>query len=154
MAQNCTILCPRDEPERLIESVKRLVDGRGELEIGGTPCDWNSITLRSLGSSLVLNRRVHRHNGDDFSRMMLGLLNYFREVTTPHEETKERVLRGLDDVSLAIGVVAEPSFDEEAGHFELIFGLAEEFDAMTWNGSGVLDPTGSLILDGDGESEL
>ena len=86
--------------------------------------------------------------------MQGGMSAFFERVETPHPAIKAGVLERVENFALAIGVVAEPGFDDEAGHYECIFGLAAELDAIIWNGNGVLDAEGSMILDADGNSEV
>ena len=154
MPQNCTILCPADEPERVVSLVHQLFEGRGRVSVVGEGGNWSSITIESDGVTLVLNRRVFDRPGDEFARMQGGMWSYFDRIETEHAAIKSDVLARVENFALAIGVVAEPGFDEGAGHFECIFGLAAELDAIVWNGNGVLDAEGSMILDGEGNSEI
>jgi hypothetical protein len=154
MPQNCTILCPADEPERVIALVRKLVGGRGRVALAGKPVDWTSITINSPEASLVLNRRVFRENGDEFSKMLNGMWVYFDSVKTERKEIKAHVQRRIEEHALAVGVVAEPEFVEEAGHYDCIFGLAAALDAIIWNGNGVLNAEGQMLLDSDGNCAL
>jgi hypothetical protein len=154
MPENCTILCPADEPERVVALVRELVGDEDRVVLSGTPADWSSIKINNLGASLVLNRRVFRENGDAFSKMLNGMWVYFDSVKTEHNEIKADVQRRIEEHVLAIGVVAEPVFVEEAGHYDCIFGLATAFDALIWNGNGVINSSGELLLGGDGNTEL
>jgi|GEM_PF-6347205 len=154
MLQNCTILCPTDEPARILSSVRRLLDGLGHVTVEGANEDWSSLTIEGDGATLTLNRLVFKQPGDEFGRLKGGMWSYFDDVETEHDAIKSMVLEKVGDLMLAIGVVAEPSFDEKAGHFDCIFGLAEELDAIIWNGSGVLNADGGTILDSAGNSDL
>jgi hypothetical protein len=57
-------------------------------------------------------------------------------------------------MTLAIGVVAEPEFVEEARHYDFIFGIASALNAIIWTGSGVIDAQGKLLLDAEGNCEV
>lgn len=103
---------------------------------------------------MTLNRKVRLKPGDSFSKMVLGLHNYFRQVNTSAEAIKREVLDRVSGMELAIGVVAEPEFVEEAGHFDYIFGIAAAVDGIIWNGEGVLNADGQLLLDGEGNCEV
>jgi hypothetical protein len=153
VAQNCTILCPTDEPERIVEVVRELIGSRGQVTVDGEDKDWSSITVQDDGASLTLNRLVFEAPGDKFSRMQRGMWAYFDEVETSHTSLKSDLQERIDGLALGIGVVAEPSFVEDSGHFECIFGLADALGAVIWNGSGIIDARGNLILDGAGETE-
>jgi hypothetical protein len=154
MAQYCTILCPADEPGRVLSAVEDLIGDRGTIAVEGDVSDWSAVTVEAEGASLTLNRLVFGESGDKFARMQAGMWSFFDRVETPHAAIKADVLEKVEQFALAIGVVAEPGFDEEAGHFDCLFGLTAELDAIIWNGNGVLDAEGSMILDADGESEV
>ena len=154
MPQNCTILCPTDEPERVLGFVRQFFDGRGGVTVEGESRNWAAVIIESGDAKLILNRRVFDRPGDEFARMRSGMWSFFNQIQTEHAAIKTSVLARVEEYALAIGVVAEPNFDEDAGHFEGIFGLAAELDAIVWNGNGVLDAEGSMILDGDGDSEI
>jgi hypothetical protein len=154
MPNYCTILCPTDEPERVLTLVETLIGNRGSIAVEGESQDWSTIAIRAGGFSLVLNRRVFQQTGDEFARMQAGMSAFFEQVETPHAAIKADVLERVDQFVLAIGVVGEPGFDEEAGHYECIFGLAGALDAIVWNGNGVVDAEGNMILDSEGNSEV
>jgi len=116
--------------------------------------DWASITIKSSAGSLVLNRRVFRERADEFSKMLNGMWVYFDAVKTEHKALKADVLKRIEQHTLAVGVVADPEFVEEAGHYDCIFGLAATLGAIIWNGSDVLNAEGQTILDGEGNSDL
>lgn len=75
---------------------------------------------------------------------------YFDSVITERRDIKTDVQRRIEEHALAVGVVAEPEFVEEAGHYDYIFGLATALDAIIWNGNGALNAEGQLLLDGEG----
>jgi hypothetical protein len=153
MPQNCTILLPSDEPDRVAGLVYDLAAGRGRIAVSGDAGAWSAITIRAPQASLTLNRRVFTQPGDEFSKMKLGMWAYFDRVETAHPEVKQEVLRRVEEFALAVGVVAEPEFVEDAGHFDCIFGLAGALGGVIWTGSGVLNQEGKMLFDGDGSSE-
>lgn len=154
MPQNCTILCPDDQPARVVELVGELMEDRGRITLDGEVDDWSSITIEGEGTSMVLNRLIFVSQGDRFSQVQGGMWRYFDEVETVHTSIKSDLLERINGFALAIGVVAEPGLVEEAGHYDCIFGLAGALDAVIWNGNGVIDAQGEMILDGQGESEV
>ena len=154
MPENCTILCPADKPKQFVALVRKTVGDRGRVSVKGKLEDWFSITIKSKGASLVLNRRIFRQNADEFSKMLSGMWWYFDSVKTHHKAIKADVLRRVEEHVVAVGVVAEPEFVAEAGHNEWVFALARALDAMIWNGDGALDSEGRLMLDGEGKSEF
>jgi hypothetical protein len=154
MPQNRTILCPADEPQRIVALIRETIGNRGRVTISGNESSWASITLTRKGASLTLNRSVYKQNGDQFTKLRLGMYMHFDAVETKHLAIKDDLLQRIKKVQLAIGVVAEPEFVELAGHYECIFGLAEVLDAIIWTGAGVINAEGAMILDSEGNSEL
>ena len=124
------------------------------MEVAGKNASWSSIAIEAPGTSLVLNRLVRVRPGDRFSSLVLGVHNYFNQVKTKRKAIKADVLRRVERMALAIGVVAKPEFVELAGHYDCIFRLAKAFDAIIWTGSGVINADGDLLLDGEGNTEL
>lgn len=86
--------------------------------------------------------------------MVLGMHTYFDGVKTSAKSIKKVILDRVLDMTLAIGVVAEPVFVDEDRHFDCIFGIAAEMDAIIWTGSGVINAEGKMLLDGEGNSDV
>jgi hypothetical protein len=154
MPQYCTILSPTDEPAQVVSVVRELIGSRGLITIDGAVESWSSMTVQHGDVSLILNRLVFSTPGDEFSKMQRGMWVYFDGIETAHTSIKPDLLERIENFALAIGVVAEPRFVEDSGHFDCIFGLADALDAVIWNGSGILDAEGRMILDGEGNSEV
>ena len=110
---------------------------------------YEIVESRNLAASLTLNRQVRIKPGDSFSRMVLGMLNYLDHVKTS-AKTKKDVIHRVENVALAIGVVAEPVFVEEARHYDCVFAIAAALNAIIWTGSGVINAEGKMLLDGGG----
>ncbi len=82
--------------------------------------------------------------------MTLGLHNLFWNVKTEAANRRKVVLDAIASCVLAIGVVADPAFDESEGHFDLVLDVAKIGDGVIFNGSGILDSAGRLLLDHEG----
>jgi hypothetical protein len=154
MAQNCTILCPIDDPRQVLAVVRDFLPDGADIGVNGNDSEWTRIEIKTGSASLTLNRQVRHEPGDRFSRMVLGMHNYFRVVKTPSDATQRDVLDRVASMALAIGVVAEPQFIDEARHYDCIFGIAAAMNAIVWTGSGVINADGIMILDGDGNSDV
>jgi hypothetical protein len=147
MADNCTIYCRHDDQSRisgLIAEFLKRADGLPE---------WDGVPIQTGGSSIRFSRWVRTESGDPFCRMILGTHNRFRAVRTDATEAQQRVLNSIGNCIAAIGVVAEPKFNESAGHLDLIFAIARELDGVIFDGSGMIDSNGAMILDLEGNSE-
>lgn len=153
MPQNCTILCPTDEPQQVVAFLRDLLDD-ADIRVTGKESNWSKIEVKTPAASLTLNRQVRVKPGDSFSKMVLGMVNYFDQVKTSAKATKKDVIDRVTNMALAIGVVAEPVFVEEARHYDCIFGIAAALNAIVWTGSGVINSEGNMLLDGEGNCEV
>ena len=135
--------------------MRESIGDRGVITVDGDVDSWSSINVQHGDNSLVLNRLVYSGvPGDEFAKMQYGISMYFEAVETIHKSIKSELTERIETFELAIGVVAEPAFVEDSGHFDCIWGLAGDLDAVVWNGSAVLDALGNTILDAEGNSEV
>jgi hypothetical protein len=154
MPQNCTILCPTDEPQRVLALLRDLIQDDADVRVTGNESNWSKIEVKTRAASLTLNRQIRVKPGDSFSRMVLGMLNYFNHVKTSANAIKKDVIDRVENVALAVGVVAEPVFVEESRHYDCIFAIAAALNAIIWTGSGVINAEGKMLLDGEGNCEV
>ena len=89
--------------------------------------------------------------GDQFSKIILGAANFFRRINTQATGNQEYLKDAIFKTTLLIGVVAEPELVEETGDFDLIFDVAESCDGLIFDGTGMVDASGSLLLNNEGE---
>jgi hypothetical protein len=155
MADSCTILIALEASCDALSVIEHCVPTAAKVRVERDATSWSQAIV-SFGSStsLTFNKRVRIRAGDEFSRMVLGMHNYFRNVETHAVRTKKMVLDLIAECKLALGVVVEPSFDTASGSREIICNVARECGAIIWNGSALLDPDGRLLLDADGASEV
>lgn len=155
MADSCTLMCAKSDSALALATLsKHLKDGHDEMTVEGETQHWTKITILGSRATIVVNSLKYRQAGDEFSRLIMGMHNYLRNIDTSAVEVKQDVLERVGRCRYALGVVAEPEFLDEAGHFEFVFGLAEALDALIWNGSGLVDTRGRIVLDVDGISEI
>jgi hypothetical protein len=119
----------------------------------GEAGEWEKLVLKGEKSTLTLNSMEHEKPGDQFSEVRLGLHNLFWNVKTDSLERRKTVLDAIASCVLAIGVVAEPTFEESEGHFECILDVAKIVEGVIFNGNGILDSEGRLLLDQEGRFE-
>jgi hypothetical protein len=154
MRQNCTILCPSDEPLQVVTFLRDLIEDGAVIHVTGKESDWSKIEVRSSAASLTLNRLIRQRPGDPFSKMVLGMHNYVDQVKTSARPVKKDVLDRVANMGLAIGVVAEPEFVEDARHLDCIFGITAALNAIIWTGDGFINSEGKMLLDGAGNCEV
>jgi hypothetical protein len=118
--------------------------------VSGESGRWQKLVLKGKKGTLTLNSMEPERPGDEFSSMILGLHSLFWNAKTDATERRKRVLDAIASCVLAIGVVADPVFDESEGYFDLVLDVAKIGDGVIFNGSGILDSEGRLLLDPEG----
>ncbi len=94
------------------------------------------------------------HESDEFSKLILGTYAYFQNTKTDFEAVKDRMLTSITECQFAIGVVGKPAFDEQEKHFDIVFAITEAFGGLIFNGHGMVDQNGLMVLDSEGNSDL
>jgi hypothetical protein len=115
---------------------------------------WDSIVVRAPEGGITINSMQRERPGDEFSRMILGAGNYFRDIRTTSVAAQQRLLELISELEWAIGVVAEPEYTETDTRLDLVFEIARHLNAVIFNGSGMIDKDGLMILEADGSSEV
>jgi hypothetical protein len=64
------------------------------------------------------------------------------------------VLDKIANAQMLIGVVGEPEFIEEDGHFDCIWSISEELHAVVFSGEAMLDCTGRRLLSESGDYDV
>ncbi len=147
MSDFCTIFCKNDEPSKVLKLIKKSLKPFSSIQ---NLSKWESVPIRTGASNIKLSRQIFTEAGDKFSKIILTTHNRFRMINTSANQAQKLILDYLDACELAIGVVSEPSFDEESGHFDLIFEIANNLNGIIFNGSGMLDGDGNIIRDIEG----
>jgi hypothetical protein len=148
MSNSCTIYSSKNYDE-----VLAYFENLGITDVTDSK-DVKSFQRYYIEGSLriSLNRRIEQ--GDSFSKMIGGTWNFVRMIETNNKVQKEWLTRHILDCKTAIGLVSEPEYVEDDKRFDYIYKLAEMFDGVIFNGSEMIDKSGKLILDDEGNSEL
>jgi hypothetical protein len=146
----CTIYSPGVNHEVIVDVVReRFISCT--IEIIGSEKKWHKIMVRDQAWTFTLSSMERVEPGDEFSHLILGTLNFFRNVETSSPGNKQRVMKLIRDTHWAIGIVVEPEFKDEAGHFDCIFEITELLGGLIFNGWGMVDENGLMILDKEGK---
>jgi hypothetical protein len=103
--------------------------------------------------NLQISIRKQIERGDSFSKMILGTWNFLRMIETTHEKVKDELIDVVLECETAIGIVADSDFTETDERATFIYKLMEIFDGIMFDGQGMVDKKGKVILDYDGSSE-
>ena len=153
MSDNCTIYGSRVD----YLAVFNIVSGMSPVpvEVTGVPQEWQTLKVVQ-GSTITFHsmKRQQQPEFNDFSRLILGTSTFFRHVNVTPVERRERVLDAVYRCQFSVGVVASPEFNEDEKHFDMIFEIAKSLDGLIFNGSGMVDADGLLVLDNEGNFDV
>jgi hypothetical protein len=152
MAVALTIFASKLSYERPLQRLRASCNSR--LEVIGYEKEWQKLIVRDGSSTLTFSSLRRVAPGDQFSKLILGASTFFRRVETSAIKNKDHILKAISGSKMILGIVAEPKMMQEYGHFDLVFDIAEELEGIIFNGGGILNAQGLLILDGQGNSEM
>ncbi len=147
MSQACTIYSPRD-----FQEVYDFLESTDIVEVPDADTVSFEKTYVEGNLKIALKRQIER--GDSFSSLLRGTWNYFDTISTDHTEQKNQLTNRILETNTAIGIVADPEFNDEDERLDLVFKLSELFDGVIFNGSMMLNKDGQVILDSEGNSDL
>ena len=144
----CTIFCRVSE----YETIYRLINQKlPNIQLDGNSNLWRKIHVSSSKCEMVLSSLVQIQPGDRFSKIILGSLCYFENIKTNALRNQDHVLDLLTYCEMIIGVVSIPEFVDEDDTSEVIFGICEKTNGLIFDGDGMIDSNGKLVLGGRGE---
>lgn len=151
MAECCTLFGSLDERGAVLDLLRG--ESGAELDVSGAEGAWSRVRLRGRRATLVFTSLVGEEPAGRFERLVQDARGYFAAIPTRHVLRRDMILDHLAGCRLILGVVAEPEFDEEEGHFDWLWAIAEATDSLIFNGAGMVDAQGKLLLGADGGSE-
>lgn len=149
-AHACTLFSPA---ANYIEALEVLRGISRDVEVVGPQDAWQKVVVHGSRSTLTVNALAPQTRADRFSQVVAGMYQHFAAIPTEGPVNQQRVLTGLTAARLALGIVADPEFEEEDGHFHAVFLLARRLGGILFNGYGVVDANGRVLLNGDGSFE-
>lgn len=144
-----TIICRSKDYRGGCNAIAAFVPG--ERTLIGNRDKWESIEMKDAESVVRFHALVYVAPFDDFCRTKMSLRTRFKGIVTVHEERKARLLESVNSCELLIGVVAEPKLTDR--HEAAAFALADQMDGLVFDGHGIFDVEGDLVLDLDGGVE-
>lgn len=150
MSEYCTIFGAKRHCAAALDRLQQM-PSHG-LEIVGEKARWKTLLLRGKTATLAFTSMERQEPGDEFSRLILSTHDFFRKIGATEKSKQEAVLRAIGSSTIVVGVVADPAFVEEEGHFECVLDVARILDGLIFNGTAMLDSEGNLLLDQEGRS--
>jgi len=148
MSNACTIYCKKADHSVVYEILASL--SQVPMEVVGTVEDWQSITVVQQSTIKFNSLRQHAGTFNEFSELILGTHSFFRNVQTDDGVRRDKLLTNISECRLAIGVTGFPEFNEAERHYDMIFDIAKSLNGFIFNGSGMIDENGLMILNSDG----
>lgn len=152
MPGQCTLFCRRDSPDAALATAEANLRAKARTDVPRER--WNQADFARGPASVRLHRTPFREPGDKLSKLILGLVNWLNHVAVIHPAGTKAAVDHILATQATIGFTALPDFSEDSGHFDCVFALAEELDALVWNGSALLNADGEIVIDGGGGSEV
>lgn len=141
MAENCTIYCKvlgLDEVGRLLHThFPAFNPSSGAMGV---------ISVNGNAGCLRLTAKVFRERGDDFCKLLLSTCAFVEGVPNADSSTKSRLASHVESCELALGVVAEPSFDSDERYHAVVFAIANALDGVIFNGQEMLNAKGETLI--------
>ena len=153
MSDDCTIYGSQVDYLAVYNIVNKM--SSVPVVVTGDTREWQTLKI-AQGSIITLNsmRRQQKAEFTDFSRLILGTSTFYRHVNVMPVDRRERLLDDISRCQFAIGITASPEFNEEERHFDMIFEIAKSLDGLIFNGSGMVDADGLLVLDNEGNFDV
>jgi hypothetical protein len=145
-------VCPEKGYGKVLDAVRSFQAVNVTLE--GNEESWDRLVLVVPAGTIVLTSLVRHAPGDKFSKLVLSMHNFFRTIETSAESNKNFVLSRVENAKMMLGVVADPSFSEGDTRLDYLWRIAEELDAVIFNGQAMLNLEGKRIIAKDGQHDV
>ena len=152
MSDACTIYVNRVDYSKVREIIEAVATN--SVEVVGNADQWQQITVRGQSTLTFAPLEGRPYEHDEFSDLILGTAAFFRRIKTTNASLKARLITSISECQFALGVVGRPAFDEQEKHFDIVFAITEAFCGLIFNGYGMVDQNGIMVLDSEGNSDL
>jgi hypothetical protein len=150
-SEKCNIFCRIDSCNDVVRYLKEHLIDDDELVITEQNNDARVVVkISNYAACIEFYILKRQKGGDKIAKTLLGAFNYFDKISTDAKNNKEVALLHLSKCNASIGIKAQPAFTEKFHHVKYLFGVVNEFNGMIFNGSGLIDGEGGLVLDADG----
>jgi hypothetical protein len=152
MTSTLTIVCPDVRSCEIVTALRSF--GHHDVPEIAEPAG-GSFTLHFGRGTLKLSCLIQLQPGDAFSKLVLGMYNYFRKLPTREGDRNKRyVLDRIGNAAMMIGIVAEPHFEIDDMRLDCIWKIAEAVDGVIFNGDAILNLKGERILSNGGNRDV
>lgn len=142
MSDACTIILPTKDFLSVLTILKQFLD---PVLIVGSETHWERLETKSSENSLVFRSLVRVAPGDQFSKLILGLHQFARNLRGINPTRFTELLREIENAEMLIGVVATPDFSANALYEEAVFAVAESLHGIVFTGSSFVSGSGDVF---------
>ena len=144
-----TVFSRLGDPDVVVSVVRRLA-----RSVEGNH-DWEQFESVHDEGTLVFRRRMFEP-ASEFSNVILGAHNFFRNVRTRGDPALAIVLSTIEGCQMMLGVGIDPPLTGEAdARWRCLIEVAEATEGLLFvDGNAMVDGRGRLVLDHDGRSGL
>jgi len=142
------MVCPEKAYDAALDALREATSFT--LEVAGNRTRWTTVKVLFSRSTMTFTTMVRIKPGDRFSKLVLGMHNFFNMIDTKNEDEKKIVLKAIENTEMFIGIIADPEFIDEEGHFAYLFTVARKLNALIFTGEAMQDANGRSLLGSDG----
>lgn len=141
----CTIVGTRKDFSGAIDAIETV--SRVKCFFEGERREWRNLEIRGSGGTASLTPLTRVRPGDEFSKMVLSMSNYFstsqaKVVTQP---CREQIQNHIADAELFIGVVISPAAAQDTAIDDAIKAVATAIGGIFFTAHGMLNSAGELL---------
>jgi hypothetical protein len=116
------------------------------VQVFGNSEIWTSIEIDQGASKLEIFSHIRKEQGDEFSGSILSAYTHMKKLSPANESfDKEELLNSILRTEWKVGIVSIPGF-ENTEHENIIMAIVKRLKGVIFDGNGVLDTDGDLIL--------
>jgi len=151
VSATCTLICPSIDFDGVLATLRR--DPQAKLAIEGSPAQWDRIIVSIPAGELKLSSLYESRDEQKFLGIGKGLYGFVNMSPNDDADLNDFLKASVINAPFLIGVVAEPGF-EVMDVFRCLANVALALDALIFSGSALLAPSGHLVLDDEGQSDV
>ena len=140
MTENCTIYSTLSD----LEIVYRILEQYSMTFSKHTEDNLQSVFVGDVNAHMRITAMAFVERGDNFCRLLLSTCAFVNRLGTSKAIKKLSTL--ISSCELALGVVAEPSFESDKRFELIVFAIAKALNGVVFNGSDMLDSDGNAIV--------
>lgn len=144
MNNACTLICPEKACDAALDALGEAI--LSKIEVAGNRVGWTTLKVTFPTSTLTFTSMVRIKPGDQFSKLVLSMHNFFNVIDSDDEKRKKLVLEAIANTKMFIGVVADPELSDVEGHVNCLFALARKPNALIFTGEAIQDSDGRRLL--------